>query len=163
MNRSNIVNYRNRNTVNGLEESDMSFCCGASMIGTKGTLKHYRTQVHNVPLLYCPVCHHTQVHHMIENEYEILAEYAHGDGADEVDFAEYVDVANQHRLYENCVNSEHEEPMEVVRTQIDMALDLLIVAGQLEDHQWSEQLKARLKVLSEREARLKQRGRKKIG
>jgi hypothetical protein len=140
----------------------MSFCCGASMIGTRGTLKHYRTQIHNVPLLYCPVCHHTQVHHLIENEYEILAEYAHGDGAAEVDFAEYVDVGEGQRLYENCVNAENEEPMAVVRTQIDMALDLLIVANQLEDHVWSEQLKGRLKVLSEREARLKQRGKKKI-
>jgi len=44
-----------------------------------------------------------------------------------------------------------------------MALDLLIVARQLQDEAWSEQLKARLKVLSEREARLKQRGKKKIG
>jgi hypothetical protein len=140
----------------------MSFCCGASMIGTRGTLKHYRTQIHNVPLLYCPVCHHTEVHHLIENEYEILAEYAHGDGAAEVDFAEYVDVGEGQRLYENCVNAENEEPMAVVRTQIDMALDLLIVANQLEDHVWSEQLKGRLKVLSEREARLKQRGKKKI-
>lgn len=141
----------------------MSFCCGASMIGTKGTLKHYRTQIHNVPLLFCPVCHHTQVHYLIENEYEILAEYAQGDGAAEVDFAEYVDMGEGHRLYENCVNSENEEPMDVVRTQIDMALDLLIVARHIEDTQWQEQLKSRLKVLSERRARLRQRGRNKIG
>ena len=141
----------------------MSFCCGASMIGTRGTLKYYRTQIHNVPLLFCPVCHHTQVHFLIENEYEILAEYAHGDGAGEVEFAEYVDTGDHRRLYENCVNSENEEPIEVVRTQIDMALDLLIVARQLEDENWQDQLKKRLKVLSERKARLKQRGKNIIG
>ena len=140
----------------------MSFCCGASMIGTRGTLKHYRTQIHNVPLLFCPVCHHTEVHYLIENEYEILAEYAHGDGAAEVDFAEYVDTGDNGRLYENCVNSENEEPLDIVRTQIDMALDLLIVARQLEDSFWQNELKKRLKVLSERRARLKQRGKNKI-
>jgi len=135
----------------------MSFCCGASMIGTRGTLKHYRTQIHNVPLLFCPVCHHTEVHYLIENEYEILAEYAHGDGASEVDFADYVDLGENGRLYENCVNSENEDPLDVVRTQIDMALDLLIVARQLEDTRWQDQLMKRLKVLSERRARLKER------
>ena len=135
----------------------MSFCCGASMIGTRGTLKHYRTQIHNVPLLFCPVCHHTEVHFLIENEYEILAEYAHGDGASEVDFAEYVDVGENGRLYENCVNSENEDPLDVVRTQIDMSLDLLIVARQLDDTLWQEQLMKRLKVLSERKTRLKER------
>lgn len=140
----------------------MSFCCGASMIGTRGTLKHYRTQIHNVPLLFCPVCHHTEVHFLIENEYEILAEYAHGDGAAEVDFAEYVDISDHAQLYENCVNGENEEPHDVIRTQIDMALDLLIVAKQLEDTAWQEQLMKRLKVLSERRSRLKQRGKNKI-
>lgn len=140
----------------------MSFCCGASMIGTRGTLKHYRTQIHNVPLLFCPVCHHTEVHFLVENEYEILAEYAHGDGASEVDFAEYVDVGDHTRLYENCVNAENEDPQDVIRTQIDTALDLLIVAKQLEDHSWQEQLMTRLKVLSERRSRLKQRGKNKI-
>jgi len=140
----------------------VSFCCGASMIGTRGTLKYYRTQIHNVPLLFCPVCHQTQVHHLIENEYDILAEYAHGDGAAEVDFAEYVEVGENSRLYENCVNSEDDEPFDVVRTQIDMALDLLIVAKDIADMEWQEQLKNRLKVLSERKLRMIQRGKNKI-
>src|SRR5690606_37444731 len=97
------------------------------------------------------------VHHLIENEYEILAEYAHGDGSSEVDFAEYVDVGEDGRLYENCVNSENEDPLDVVRTQIDMALDLLIVARQLEDKAWQDQLMKRLKVLSDRRTRLRER------
>jgi hypothetical protein len=141
----------------------MSFCCGASMIGTRGTLKHLRTQIHNVPLLFCPVCHHIQVHYLVENEYDILAEYAHGDGAAEVDFHEYVDTGNNERLYENCVNTEHEEPLDVVRNQIDMALDLLSVAREFQDEEWQEQLKKRLKVLSERRTKLKTRKRKQLG
>jgi hypothetical protein len=91
------------------------------------------------------------------NEYEILAEYAHGDGASEVDFQEYVDQKNTLDLFENCVNTEGEDPLDVVRNQIDTALDLLPVAQQLEDSEWEAQLKKRLHVLSERRAKLKGR------
>ena len=79
----------------------MSVCCGASMIGTRGTLKHYRTHIHNVPLLFCPVCHHVEVHYLIQHEYEILAEYAHTDGAYEVDFEDYLDGKELEQLMDN--------------------------------------------------------------
>lgn len=124
------------------------------MIGTKGTLKHIRTQIHNVPILFCPVCHHIEVHYLVENEYEILAEYAHGDGAAEVDFIEYVD-GKDHLLHDNCVNHEGEEPMDIVRCQIDMALDLLGFAKTIEDQEWEEQLMKRLQMLSTRRDKLK--------
>lgn len=132
----------------------MSFCCGASMIGTKGTLKHYRTRIHNVPILFCPVCHRVEVHYLVENEYEILAEYAHGDGASEVDFHDYVDESDK-ALIENCVNHEDEDPMAVTQNQIDMALDLMSFAKQIGDGEWEKQLKRRLEVLSGRRHKLR--------
>ncbi|MGF7046701.1 hypothetical protein J2T13_001199 [Paenibacillus sp. DS2015] len=131
----------------------MSFCCGASMVGTKGTLKHYRTQVHNVPLLFCPVCHRVEVHYKVENEYEILAEYAHGDGAFEVDFQDYV-MEDEETIFENVVNRETEDPTSIVQNQIDMALDLLSVAKLIEDEKWERELKQRLAVMSQRRLRL---------
>ncbi|ACX67345.1 hypothetical protein MKY48_26745 [Paenibacillus sp. FSL W8-0187] len=131
----------------------MSFCCGASMMGTKGTLKHYRTQVHNVPLLSCPVCHRVEVHHRVENEYEILAEYAHGDGASQVDFQDYV-MEDEDAIFENVVNRESEDPLTVVQSQIDMSLDLLVVAKWMEDEKWQGELKRRLAVMSQRRLRL---------
>ncbi|CAM4011358.1 hypothetical protein L1N85_09215 [Paenibacillus alkaliterrae] len=134
----------------------MSFCCGASMIGTKGTLKHFRTHIHNVPIMFCPVCHRVDIHYLIENEYEILAEYAHGDGAAEVDFQEYVDQEGK-ALLENCVNHENEDPMAVVHSQIDMALDLLSFAKQIEDAEWQQLLKKRLVMLGSRRNKLQQR------
>ncbi|GGD48304.1 hypothetical protein [Paenibacillus nasutitermitis] len=134
----------------------MSFCCGASMIGTNGTLKHFRTHIHNVPILFCPVCHRVEIHHMVENEYEILAEYAHGDGAPEVDFLEYVEKDNE-TLFENCVNNEDEDPMDVVQNQIDMALDLLCFAKQISDEGWQLELKRRLGTLSQRRNKLRKR------
>jgi len=132
----------------------MSFCCGASMIGTRGTLKHIRTRIQNVPLLFCPVCHRVEVHYLIETEYEILAEYAHGDGATEIDFEDYVDLKHTAALYENCVNEEDEDPLTIVRNQIDMALDLLPVAKSIGDAEWEEQLKTRLHVLGQRYRKL---------
>ena len=132
----------------------MSFCCGASMIGTIGTLKHVDTHIHNVPLVFCPVCHKVEVHYRAINEYEILAEYAHGDGASELDFLEYVNKEAGGKWFENCVNHDHEDPLDVVYTQIDMALDLWSVAKQLNDTQWQEQLVSRLRVLSSRRDKL---------
>ena len=126
------------------------------MIGTSGTLKHFRTHIHNVPILFCPVCHRVEIHHMIENEYEILAEYAHGDGASEVDFIEYVEQEEK-VLFENCVNNENEDPMDVVSSQIDMALDLLCFSKQISDEAWESELKKRLGVLNQRRNKLRQR------
>ena len=134
----------------------MSFCCGASMLGTKGTLKHYRTQVHNVPLLFCPVCHRVEVHHLVENEYEILAEYAHGDGTTEVDFQDYV-MEDEEDIFSNVVNRESEDALEVVQSQIDISLDLLAVAKWMEDEKWQGELKRRLAVMSQRLLRLQQK------
>ncbi|MEF2966940.1 hypothetical protein V3851_13955 [Paenibacillus sp. M1] len=131
----------------------MSFCCGASMLGTKGSLKHYRTQVHNVPLLFCPVCHRVEVHYKVENEYEVLAEYAHSDGLSEIDFQDFV-MENEDSIFSNCVNREDEDPMDIVQSQIDMSLDLLTVAKQIGDAKWESELKKRLAVMSRRRAKL---------
>ncbi|WP_435921911.1 hypothetical protein [Paenibacillus sp. DYY-L-2] len=134
----------------------MSFCCGASMLGTKGTLKHYRTQVHNVPLLFCPVCHRVEVHYKVENEYEVLAEYAHGDGLSEIDFQDFV-TENDESIFGNCVNHEDEDPLDIVQSQIDLSLDLLTVAKQMNDVKWESELKKRLAVMSRRRAKLLQK------
>jgi hypothetical protein len=127
------------------------------MIGARGTLKHIRTRIHNVPLLFCPVCHRIEVHYLVASEYEILAEYAHGDGASEIDFMEYSDQRKSlDELFENCVNHENEDPEAVVRCQIDMALDLMMVAKSFGDREWEEQLKKRLGRLSIRREKLKE-------
>ncbi|CAI6018369.1 hypothetical protein PAECIP112173_00152 [Paenibacillus sp. JJ-100] len=131
----------------------MSYCCGASMVGTKGTLKHYRTQVHNVPLLFCPVCHRVEVHYKVENEYEILAEYAHGDGASEIDFQDYV-TEDEDAIFENCINRESEDAMVIVQRQIDMSLDLLRLAKEMKDEKWESELKRRLAVMSQRKLKI---------
>jgi hypothetical protein len=135
----------------------MSFCCGASMLGTSGTMKHAQALIHRVPILLCPVCFRVEVHHQVQIEYEIIAEFAVDDGAVEIDFQEFVNSERFHDLYENCVNTENEDPMHVVTSQIDMALDLMAVAHQLNDRQWLEQLHKRLSALSKRKEKLIQK------
>jgi hypothetical protein len=135
----------------------MSFCCGASMIGTKGTLKHLHTSIHNVPTLFCPVCKRTEVHYLIRSEFEIVAEYATGDKAPEINFMDYVQGRKTHDLYENCINVEKEDPMNLVENQIDMALDLLTVAKEFADVEWEDQLKFRLKALSRQRETISER------
>ncbi|MDO3408749.1 hypothetical protein QWJ34_03115 [Saccharibacillus sp. CPCC 101409] len=137
----------------------MSFCCGASMIGTKGTLKHYRTEVHNVPLLYCPVCQRIEVHYKVESEYEVLAEYAHGDGESEIDFQDYM-LEDDEEIFANCVSVEAEDRLSAVRNQIDLSLDLLGVAKQMGDKRWQTELKRRLAVMSQKLEKLQRRNSK---
>lgn len=133
----------------------MSFCCGGGLIGTSGTLKHEKTYIHHVPLLFCPVCHRVEVHYLVEEEYDILAEYAHGDGATDIDFTDYVTLDDINELYENCINHDDEDPEDIIRNQIDMSLDLLSVAKQLQDVAWVEQLKKRLSLMNERRNKLR--------
>ena len=128
----------------------MSFCCGANMIGSIGTVRHDTTIVHNVPLMFCPVCNRTDVHPYIEAEYEILVEYAQGDKASEIDFSDFVSVDNKQDLFENCTMTDEGSFSEVLKQQIDIALDLLGVAKQLDDQAWKDMLKHRLQRLSER-------------
>ena len=131
----------------------MSFCCGASMIGALGSLRHYKTYINNVPILHCPVCNRIDVHPKVEEEYEILCEYALSDDAPEVDFKEYVNSDSLKDIFENCTVVDEGRIDQVFRQQIDSALDLLIVAKQMKDRDWEEMLKARLNRLSERLAR----------
>jgi hypothetical protein len=121
------------------------------MVGSIGTVRHYKTVVHNVPILFCPVCDRIEVHPAIEGEYEILVEYAQGDNAPEVDFADFVSVDNTSELFENCsMTDEAASFADVLKQQIDISLDLLGVAKELNDDDWRETLMLRLKRLSER-------------
>lgn len=134
----------------------MSFCCGASMIGAIGAIRSEQIVVHHVPLVVCPICHRVEVHHSYKEEYELLVDYAQGDGATHVNFSDYVDCGNANQLMENCISVEESDPEQLYREQIDNALDLLGVAKRLGDGEWEQALKQRLTVLSKRLYRYRQ-------
>lgn len=128
----------------------MSQCCGASMIGSMGTLRHNKTFIHQVPIVYCPVCQHMKVHPRVKEEYEILSEYAHSDHAPEVYFNDYVEEKKLESIFEDCFDVQGSSMEELLRSQIDHALDLVSVAKKLQDSKWEKELFQRLKVLSTR-------------
>jgi hypothetical protein len=127
----------------------MGFCCGASMLGAIGTVKYKKTLIHQVPIIYCPICRSFDVYPKIRDEYEILAEYAHADRAGEVTFSDYVDLSDKEDLFEDCINYDGSSE-NAIRLQIDHALDLLVVAKKLGDEEWKNDLLKRLKILSRR-------------
>lgn len=120
------------------------------MIGTTGVIRSGGVVVHHVPLVACPVCHKVEVHHAVREEFDLLVEYAQGDGASHVNFKDYVASENMANFMENCTSVEGNNPVELYQEQIDHALDLLGVAKQLHDPAWEQALKERLKVLSRR-------------
>jgi uncharacterized protein YicC (UPF0701 family) len=125
------------------------------MIGALGSLRHHKTYINNVPILHCPVCNRIDVHPKVEEEYEILSEYAQTDDASELDFKEYVNSDSIKDIFENCTVVDEGRIEQVFRQQIDYALDLLLVAKQMEDQEWQDQLKLRLKRLNERMSKWK--------
>jgi hypothetical protein len=128
----------------------MGFCCGASMVGTLGTLKHRQTYIHQVPVLFCPICQSIEVHPKVKDDYEILVDYAHSDQASEIFFDDYVDVKDLKELFADCIDMEDHSVIKVIRSQIDHALDLYSVAKTLQDEDWKKDLIHRLHVLTER-------------
>lgn len=128
----------------------MGFCCGASMLGTMGTLKYGHSYIHEVPIVYCPICQKTEVHHSVKEEYEILADYAHTDQAPEVYFTDYVDLKDKEELFADCIDIAGQSVADVIRSQIDNALDLLSISKKMKDEEWEAELRHRLNVLSDR-------------
>lgn len=120
------------------------------MIGALGSLRNHKTYINNVPILHCPVCNRIDVHPKVEEEYDILTEYAQTDDAPEIDFQEYVNSETLKDIFENCTVIDEGSIDQVFRQQIDSALDLLMVAKSIKDREWEETLKKRLNRLSER-------------
>lgn len=128
----------------------MAYCCGATMVGAIGTLRQGAVLVHNVPLLYCPVCHQVEVHQAVQEEFELMLDFAHGDGAQEINLREHIDEEMIQEWKEYCTSFQNGQPEQILREQIDMALDLMIVAKHLKDREWEDDLKKRLRVLGDR-------------
>lgn len=129
----------------------MSYCCGASKIGMIGTLRQQSVLVHHVPLVYCPVCHDVKLHPAVSEEFELVVDYAKEDRVKETTLREKITPEMIAEWKEYGVSFQETEDMEMIlREQIDHSLDLLRVSKVLEDQEWGEELKARLKVLTER-------------
>ncbi|SHF30193.1 YgiT-type zinc finger domain-containing protein [Seinonella peptonophila] len=132
------------------------YCCGAAMIGAIGSLRKHSVFVHNVPLLYCPVCHEIEVHPAVKEEFELVVQYAVEDGVKETTLRDKIDPELIAEWKEYCVSFQEADLEPILREQIDYSLDLLSATKQLGDAEWGEELKNRLKVLTGRLKRLEE-------
>ena len=126
----------------------MIYCCGASMIGMIGTIKHKSVKVSQVPLLCCPVCHQVEVHPAVREQFDLVVEYALEDRVYETTLYDEIDPELLEKWKEYCFSFQEDDVEAVLREQIDLALDLLRICQP--DEAWASELKNRLKVLSER-------------
>jgi hypothetical protein len=135
----------------------MSYCCGASTIGFIGSYRQQSVMVHQVPLLWCPVCHVVEVHPAVREEFELVVEYAKEDRASEVTLRETITPEMIAEWKEYGISFQETDDLEpILREQIDHSLDLLLVSKILGDPEWGEELKNRLKVLTNRLRKLEQ-------
>ncbi|WP_044642058.1 hypothetical protein [Risungbinella massiliensis] len=132
----------------------MIYCCGASMIGTIDAMRKKSIKVNRVPLLFCPVCHDVKVHPAIKEQFDLVLEYALEDRVHETTLYEQIDPDMIKRWREDCFSFQGDDLEVTIREQIDLALDLLRISKA--DQQWAEELKTRLKVLSQRLHQLEQ-------
>lgn len=132
------------------------YCCGAAMIGAIGSLRKHTVFVHNVPLLYCPVCHEIEIHPSVKEEFDLVVQYAVEDGVKETTLRDQIDPDLIEEWKEYCVTFQEGDLEPVLREQVDYALDLLSASKQLGDLEWGEELKNRLKVLTTRLKRLEE-------
>ncbi len=131
------------------EGTPMSYCCGASTIGFIGSYRQQSVMVHQVPLLYCPVCHDVQVHPAVKEEFELVVDYAKEDRVREVTLRETITPEMIEEWKEYGISFQEDADFEpILREQIDHSLDLLRVSKILNDKEWGEELKKRLKALT---------------
>ncbi len=126
----------------------MSICCGASKIGSIGKIERNNIVVHNVPILYCPVCKNKEPHPKIKNNLDFISEIAKEDGYKEIDLDYYIDGDQYGDLFEECATVKNGNEHQWIQSQIDMSLDLLSFSRQIKDIEWETILKKRLTALS---------------
>ncbi|MFC7441916.1 hypothetical protein [Laceyella putida] len=135
----------------------MGYCCGASMIGFIGSYRQQSIMVHQVPLMFCPVCHSIEVHPAVKEEFDLVVEYAQEDRVREVTLRETITPEMIAEWKEAGISFQETDDLEpILREQIDHSLDLLRVSKVLNDKEWGEELKHRLSVLTTQLKKLEQ-------
>lgn len=139
-----------------MREIDHFFCCGATMTGSVGAIRTEKVLMDQVPILYCPVCKAVTVHPYIQDEFDLLRDFAEGDHAAQVTFTDFIDV-DWERLKSYTIFWDEGNPVSLYKAQIDHALDLLARAKRDNDTEWEKELKNRLTYLSRTYQRLIER------
>ncbi len=135
------------------EEGEHEFLLWSKHDRNEGTLQHYRTRITKCSPVAVSGVPPYRGTFMVENEYEIFAEYAQSDGVEEVNFKDYV-TTDDSQLFENCINHENDDPLELVRNQIDMHSICWHWPSSGRIRNGNRKLKRRLALMSRRKAQL---------
>ncbi|MEN9406246.1 MAG: hypothetical protein RLZ12_530 [Bacillota bacterium] len=128
------------------------------MLGYIGQISKKGVTVYSVPLLYCPVCCALKVHPAILDEFELVLDFALEDEVDEVIFCAEITDEMLEEWSEECISFTSEDDLyQLFQAQVDHSLALLSLSRILKDDKWREELKHRLKILTCRIKRLKQK------
>ena len=128
----------------------MSFCCGASKIGVISDIKTNGILIKNVPSLYCPVCKNEESHPKSNDTINFIMSMANEDNLKTISFDYFMNKQDYEELFEDCSTIDNGVGHETIQSQIDIALDLLTFATNIEDLEWEAQLKERLKTLGQK-------------
>ncbi|WP_018132579.1 hypothetical protein [Effusibacillus pohliae] len=129
----------------------MDHCCGLTMVARlQNVFTEGSVLMQDVPILFCPTCHHSVIAPEIELDYQI---YAHHCATDGIRSASLPDAIGDERILQ--ILDKYPEDIRVatgqrvVQEQIDMTLDLMNFAKQIDDQDWYQELVERLRMFRE--------------
>lgn len=126
----------------------MDHCCGLTMVARlQNVFTEGSVLMQDVPILFCPTCHHSLIAPEIEVDYQM---FVHNCATDRVRSASLADAIGDEKilkildLYPEDIRVKTGQ--RVVQEQIDSTLDLLNFAKQSGDDDWHRDLLERLKM-----------------
>jgi hypothetical protein len=126
----------------------MDHCCGLTMVARlQNVFTEESVLVQDVPILFCPTCHHSLIAPDIELDYQL---FVHNCTTDGVRSGSLPDAAGDEKILR--ILDRYPDDMRVktgqrvLPEQIDSTLDLLNLAKQTNDVEWYRELMERLKM-----------------
>lgn len=129
---------------------DLSFsCCGGLMeLRLRPVIYAGKVEIDHVPVYHCVRCQHSQVLPEIKQELTHVIDHL-GDKPNEqyLNFPDLNEVA--YLLYQASSTKEAEGSIdELIHKRIDQLLDLLSFSMKINDHKWGEDLRKRLRQIT---------------
>ncbi|MBX6396518.1 MAG: hypothetical protein IRY98_12625 [Alicyclobacillaceae bacterium] len=129
----------------------MDFCCGMTMVASlQNVYAEGSVIVHDVPVLVCPTCNKWHIAPAVSLDFTMIVHNCATDGVREANFRELVgeeriqEVLNAYPPDERVLFDQRYIP-----DQVDALLDLINLARACGDADWENELKARLKTITE--------------
>ncbi|ADG06192.1 hypothetical protein [Kyrpidia tusciae] len=129
----------------------MDFCCGMTMVASlQNVYAEGPVFIHDVPVLTCPTCNRWHIAPAVSSDFAMIAHNCATDGLREANFRELV---GEDRVKEVLDMYPPDERVLLDRRyipdQVDALLDLINLARATGDNTWEEELKTRLKAITD--------------